>query len=110
MIPFNRVLLTLIFGFALVGCHQEWKGMNARKLKEIVATELHPGDSAEKIRQFYSEHKIQYFYDKDVKRYEAGYPLPEAELKRGHTLQVFIYVSEDGTFLRADIGDTYTGL
>jgi hypothetical protein len=84
--------------------------MNARKLKEIVAAQLHPGDPAEKIRQFYSERNIQYLYNKDLKLYEAFYLLPKSELDRGHTLQVFIYVDKDGAFLRADIGDTYTGL
>ncbi len=84
--------------------------MDARKLKEIVAAQLHPGDSAEKITKFYSEHNIQYFYNKHLKLYEAFYLLPKAELDRGHTLQVFIYVDKDGAFLRADIGDSYTGL
>lgn len=71
MITFNRVLLTLILGFSFLGCHQAWTGMNAAKLKEIVATELHPGDSAERIKQFYSEHNIRYLYDEDLKRYEG---------------------------------------
>jgi hypothetical protein len=110
MITFNRALLTLVLGFMLLGCHQKWTGMNAAKLKEIVATELHPGDSAEKIKQFYSEQNIQYLYDKDLRRYEAFYQLPRAELERGHTLQVHIYVDQEGSFLRADIADSYTGL
>ncbi len=84
--------------------------MNAKKLKEIVAARLHIGDPAEKIKAFYSEYDIKYFYDEHFKRYSAGYPLPKTELNRGHTLQVDIYVDKDGAFLRADIGDSYTGL
>lgn len=84
--------------------------MDARKLKEIVAAELHSGDSAEKIRKFYSDHSITYSYDSDLRRYEAFYILPKPELDRGHTLQVYIYVDKNGGFLRADIADSYTGL
>ena len=110
MISFNRVLLTLVLAASVLGCHQDGNVMDAKKLREIVAAQLHTGDPAEKIRAFYSEHNIDYLYDKDLKRYEAGYPLPKAELDRGHTLQLFIYVDKDGGFLRADIGDSYTGL
>ena len=110
MISFNRILLTLVLAASFLGCHQDRQIMDARKLREIVAAQLHPGDSAETIKKFYAEHDIQYFYDEHFKRYSAGYPLPKAELDRGHTLQVDIYVDKDGAFLRADIGDSYTGL
>jgi hypothetical protein len=101
---------TILAVTLLAGCARSEVEMNASKLRQIVASRLHPGDSQDAIIRFYNDNGIHFTYFRELGRYEAFYPLGKHEIDRGHTLQVFIYVQKNGSFEKADIVDGYDGL
>ena len=92
---------------AVTACGRDNGIMTPSELRERVAADLHVGDPQQKIEAFYARYQMHPLLQRSLHRYQAPFPLPK---DFDHTLEVDIYVDDQGRFVRAEIADVFTAL
>lgn len=81
--------------------------MTSEQVRTVIEKELHRGDVAADIEDFFERHKILYAWN----RYSSSYAaIIRNETDRHHSIVIDIFVDDKKGFVRAEVADSYTGL
>lgn len=111
MKTFITIVLSLLCCFS-VGCKKHPKGvMNDKELKAYVEAHLKPGDSKEKIEQFFRDNGWNYGFNRFEPSYVANYKQGDVNTSFEMSgVAVFVYVDANNAVKEIKVDRAYTGL
>lgn len=104
-------MLSVLLCYIFAGCkgHSE-DVMNDKELKAYVEAHIKPGDSRERIEQFFQNNGWKYEFNQFEPRYEARYELGDVDTQFEKSgAAVLVYVDERGLLKSIEIYRAYTG-
>ena len=115
MICLCRILIAVLLG-VLPGCHAGGPEVSlpnqvgANEIRGLIAKELPARSSSDAIESFFEKHKLQYSYDRFMRRYQAILRDATSIPGQDHAVVIYVYIDSDGAFVRAEVHDSFTGL
>lgn len=82
----------------------------AEQTRRLIADELAVGAAPQAIEEFFLRHGIAYSYDRFAHRYQAIIRGVSPDPRVDQAVSIFIYVDDQGRFVRAEAHDTFTAL
>ena len=83
----------------------ETSQMTKEEVSTLIARELVIGAPSTDIEAFFKRHDLPFTYDRIQDRYQSLIRITEF-----HAILIYIYVSKDKDFARAEVKNGYTGL
>ena len=111
LIIFPFLLLALLIG---PGCDSEDRFMlgeydeaKAEEIRQLIASELRVGSTADDIESFFKKHNITYSYDEFSARYQAVMRNVTKTEKMDHAIVIYIYVDKNMSFKSSELNDSF---
>lgn len=106
------ILLLVSVCCIFAGCKKHPKGvMNDKELKAYVEAHLKPGDSKEKIEQFFRDNGWNYGFNRFEPSYVANYKQGDVNTSFEMSgVAVFVYVDANNAVKEIKVDRAYTGL
>lgn len=104
MRPIIIVLTALSFAFVNAGC-QPAANVSPMSIQQDIQASLKPGDSKDKIIEFFNRHNYPYSYNEFLNRFESSVPSSQARNIIGvkSVIIINIYVDNNGDFTRSEV-------